>query len=74
MPNNATRAEINKPNPQAKAHATPDARPEPIEVAIVLITLGPGTKTFKIKKPNAGKKIIIEIFESNIFFKKTYKL
>ena len=65
-PNKAAKADINKPNPQAKAQATPDDRPEPIEVAIVLSTFGPGTKTLSIKKPNGGIKFIIEIFKSNI--------
>tara|TARA_B100000953_G_C17805890_1_gene353681 strand:+ start:37 stop:246 length:210 start_codon:yes stop_codon:yes gene_type:complete len=67
-PNKATNADINKPNPQAKAQATPDDRPEPMDVAIVLSTFGPGTKTLRIKKPKGGRKFIIGIIKSNIVF------
>ena len=52
------------PIPVAKAQAIPDDRPEPIEVAIVFKTLGPGIKTLRIKKINAG----------NITIKKEKKL
>ena len=48
------------PNPVAIEHAIPDRRPEPIDVAIVFRTFGPGIKTLIIKKSNAGKKILNE--------------
>ena len=67
-PNNATNDVKITPKPVAIAQATPDKRPEPIEVAIVLRTFGPGIKTFKIKKPRAGIKLIICKFNSNILY------
>ena len=48
------------PIPVAKAQAIPDDRPEPIEVAIVLRTFGPGINTLSIKNPNAGSIVIKE--------------
>ena len=60
-PNNETNEVKVTPKPVAKAHAIPDERPEPIDVAIVLRTFGPGIKTLMIKKPNAGiivKKLV----------------
>ena len=45
------------PIPVANAQAIPALRPDPIEVAIVLSTLGPGIKTLRIKKASAGNKI-----------------
>ena len=38
----------------------PDERPDPIDVAIVLITFGPGIKTLSTKNPNAGNKKVEE--------------
>ena len=55
------------PKPVAKAHTLPEIRPEPIDVAIVLSTFGPGIKTLSIKKPIAGKIKIITSIRSNRF-------
>jgi hypothetical protein len=36
----------------------PANRPEPIDVATVFKTFGPGMRTFSIKKPSAGKNAV----------------
>lgn len=65
-PNKETNDVSITPMPVAKAHEIPAFRPDPIEVAIVFKTLGPGIKTLRIKKPKAGK---IKIIEKLIFNK-----
>ena len=55
-PNKAALAQRSMPKPQASAQASPARYPEPVEVAIVFKTFGPGTKTLSKKKPNAGSR------------------
>ena len=56
-PNKDNKAVNITPSPVAKAQEIPDARPEPIEVAIVLSTFGPGIKTLRTKKLKAGIRL-----------------
>ena len=55
-PNSAALAQRKMPSPQASAQARPARCPEPVAVAMVFKTFGPGTKTLSKKKPKAGSR------------------